>query len=1131
MAAGYSRPKRLVDYLSREDLLAFESLKVSAGKILGRPIDLAYTDHTIAHKEIVHGHLDSFLGPWLARRAQKKNGDALVGTEAIVLLSATYLHDIGMQIARPDVLASLPSLPDDAKREAASLPADNITEDHRKFARKYHHLIVYDWIRRSRGDIPELDGRRDMVAKVARGHNIWLTDSNSYENFKKAVEATLEPQGTIRTDLLAVFLRLADILDQDKRRVDIKAANRLPVSPASKVHWWRHHYVNACLIEEHTDTSFQMKVAFRLPDAHAGEKGWLLPALYESTVGEIRAEVGRLQQWLEDAEIYIKIPKLTDCALYSSSDATPMPPEVLKAFRDEWDRKTTATPPPTAGMPAHSPAPPHPPLQVACRVGHNYPLGGHFTGRLKERRELTAWFADAGRPPVRVVEAIGGMGKSALAWVWANADVAGQPPDGCAAEAPVAAERRPERILWWNFYHLNAGFPAFLEWAAGELNLKADNDYDRVQALVDALRRNRWLLILDGFERELGGEGAVIDDRPDHCTDPHAEGLIKSLAGLAIAGRVLITSRRLPTPLKPDRHRLELKGLDPADAVRLAHISPRIEGTDDEITTAFARYGFHALSVSLLLGWLRETPGVKRDISELDSRQPDITLCDEEQGRRHHVLALAWDALNTPRRGLLGRIACFRGAVAYKLLRRLDKRPGDKLATDLKDLLRRGLVQREHVGGEERYDLHPLMRDYARKHMPNRADEHNRIRALYADATVPEDTQSLDQLQPAIDRYWHTLMAGRYDEARGLMVGRLGEAIYFRFTACPLYIELLRPMVADEDDGTSRLTDEVAQSWALNGLGISYALLGRPAAAVPLHEWSVEFNEREQHWDDLCRALGNLAASLTVLGQLEEAEAALRQALTVNHDRNSDQLFHRAVVRQLLGRLLARRGALDEAEAAWRDADADAAALNHFQGRSLIAAFRTEAALAAGTADLALTHARAARAFAEETERTRHRHERDFIHVDWLEGAALTALGGDKLPLGGTLLHCALQACRRIRLVELEPAILLALARWHDANREGPQAREHAGEARERATEALALAKRCGYRMDEADAHLLLAGLRRGEAPGVARWHAEQAVERAFCDGPPYAYQPTYDRAQDLLKEPDLRDVVPMPPA
>ena len=56
---------------------------------------------------------------------------------------------------------------------------------------------------------------------------------------------------------------------------------------------------------------------------------------------------------------------------------------------------------------------------------------------------LTEWFTGGSRP-VCVVEAIGGMGKSALAWFWLHADVLGIPPGWLLRSAPekISACRR-----------------------------------------------------------------------------------------------------------------------------------------------------------------------------------------------------------------------------------------------------------------------------------------------------------------------------------------------------------------------------------------------------------------------------------------------------------------------------------------------------------------------------------------------------------------------------------------------------------------------------------------------------------------------------------------------------------------
>jgi hypothetical protein len=73
-----------------------------------------------------------------------------------------------------------------------------------------------------------------------------------------------------------------------------------------------------------------------------------------------------------------------------------------------------------------------------------------------------------------------------------------------------------------------------------------------------------------------------------------------------------------------------------------------------------------------------------------------------------------------------------------------------------------------------------------------------------------------------------------------------------------------------------------------------------------------------------------------------------------------------------------------------------------------------------------------------------------------------SALIGESLPEVETHLSEAITRCRRINLVELEPEILLAWARWHRGSGNPAQARKDA-------EEALAIADRCGYRLVQAD--------------------------------------------------------------
>ncbi|HEY4687768.1 MAG TPA: hypothetical protein VIK33_00525, partial [Anaerolineae bacterium] len=107
-----------------------------------------------------------------------------------------------------------------------------------------------------------------------------------------------------------------------------------------------------------------------------------------------------------------------------------------------------------------------------------------------EKAMLTAWLNGDADHPLLVLRALGGFGKSALAWHWLTHDVdAGQWP----------------RVVWWSFYEGDASFENFLRETLAYLKIDpaALGPRQQVDALLNALRQPGTLLILDGFERQL----------------------------------------------------------------------------------------------------------------------------------------------------------------------------------------------------------------------------------------------------------------------------------------------------------------------------------------------------------------------------------------------------------------------------------------------------------------------------------------------------------------------------------------------------------------------------------------------------------------------------------------------------
>jgi hypothetical protein len=168
----------------------------------------------------------------------------------------------------------------------------------------------------------------------------------------------------------------------------------------------------------------------------------------------------------------------------------------------------------------------------------------------------------------------------------------------------------------------------------------------------------------------------------------------------------------------------------------------------------------------------------------------------------------------------------------------------------------------------------------------------------------------------------------------------------------------------------------------------------------------------------------------------------------------------------------------------------------------------------------AVEAARMAFALADATAKARMPDSRDFVQVRWLLGASFVALAETEtgetaarlLVDAEAQLGRALERCRRIDLVELEPDILLSQARWHRARGDATEARRHA-------EEALSIADRCEYRLAQADAHNLLARLALESGDGErALEHAESGRDRAWCDGPPHCYKAALDQAEALLE-------------
>jgi hypothetical protein len=199
----------------------------------------------------------------------------------------------------------------------------------------------------------------------------------------------------------------------------------------------------------------------------------------------------------------------------------------------------------------------------------DYIPGHPFVGRTKEVLLLDDWAKTD--EPVLLFGAIGGMGKSMLAWHWVRFDA-------MKARADWAGR------FWYSFYERGADMADFCAYALAYTTGRPLKEFRGRKTtaltpeLIDALHGKPWLFVLDGLERVLvaynrhdaaqAGDEEVDRDpdsagrHPEACIRPADEELLRLLSAVQ-PSKMLITSRLVPRAL--------LNPGGPAFAGRTAH--------------------------------------------------------------------------------------------------------------------------------------------------------------------------------------------------------------------------------------------------------------------------------------------------------------------------------------------------------------------------------------------------------------------------------------------------------------------------------------------------------------------------------------------------------------------------------
>jgi hypothetical protein len=485
-----------------------------------------------------------------------------------------------------------------------------------------------------------------------------------------------------------------------------------------------------------------------------------------------------------------------------------------------------------------------PPVQVKpafplpAALHNQTPPEPHFVGRKDMLATITQWYND---PDVRIGALIGwgGVGKSALVRKW--------------YDSLEDFKIKPDGIFWWGFYrnaHLELFLNALLRFAgAGQIEPETiKSTWAKTDTIKQYIHQRPFLIILDGLEQM---QKAGPADQFGRMLHPEFTEVLHYLAEAHHSpGLCLITTRYelrdLDQWFGQGYRKQPLIDLSTQDAISMLK-ERDIKGPDDQLEEVVKRYRGHALSLTLMAGFLHKY--YDADIT----KAPDIefVLSDEKRFQDVNKLLRKYaEKMSEAERVFLNIFSLFRqeiteadfaGVFRHKIE---GTRFNDGLIKmtdlDFKDLTT-GLVDWRLISLDKTkntYTAHPLIKTYFESDFDSQSKTlcHKRIYQYFGEK-APDRPQTLDEMQPLFEQVHHGCAAGLYDEVFNDVYS---EKIYQRrerylvnkLGAWEIALSLARTFFPKGDlskvPGVSSRSD---QSWLVNEAGLGLLNTGRPKEA------------------------------------------------------------------------------------------------------------------------------------------------------------------------------------------------------------------------------------------------------------------------------------------------------------
>jgi hypothetical protein len=333
----------------------------------------------------------------------------------------------------------------------------------------------------------------------------------------------------------------------------------------------------------------------------------------------------------------------------------------------------------------------------------------------------------------------GGGGKTALVWAWLT-----------DKETQTLRNSLGYREFWTSFYARDYGWRSFIRDLADAVGKKAPEDYDDEKVwrfvandIINHLKSEKWLLVLDGIEREMeayaseanfGADSEEQDSRKEAGLVCESEKRIRNSVLSDFLQRLfetksktLITTRIFPQDLDgiAEEYPLIKAPLNNDLAMELWHQQTQISGTTEFFDRFYRLVGFHPQTIAVVSSAVEAaSDSIESFDNWFKNNKSDIKeLCLDEYSsltsRRHRWLELATSDLPTERLKdwiLLCRVTSRSNSSNREALVQSLVRSGNpplfeneqKMLLSIERLQKRRLLGHDRNTGD--IDIHPVIR-------------------------------------------------------------------------------------------------------------------------------------------------------------------------------------------------------------------------------------------------------------------------------------------------------------------------------------------------------------------------------------------------------------------------------------